>query len=427
MSPGSTDTLPDGPGPYQPDTTSAAAQRLQPSILLLDDDQFMLDVLSGLLRSMDYEVAGTSASAEGALALLLEKPHAVDVVVCDLNMPGVDGIEFLQRLGKTPFRGSVILLSGEGLRIMHTVQKLLGNSGPLILGALEKPAGRVDLRALLDCWRPRVTATPPQSNISIDSDEIHIANREQQWLVHYQPKVDLRTGELIGMEALVRWNHPQHGLLYPETFITVAEEFGGMEALTYWVVRAAMEQLGKWQESGFQIQMAVNVSMENLRAPEFAGRISSLVDQFRVAPQDLTFEITESRLMGTASVPLENLVRLRMKRFGLSIDDFGTGHSSLVQLRDVPFTELKIDRDFVHGARHNQIIRPILEGSIGIAKRMRMRSVAEGAETEDDWHLLREIGCDLAQGWFIGLPMAPESVPEWIDQWGTRRSRLVGQ
>jgi EAL domain-containing protein (putative c-di-GMP-specific phosphodiesterase class I) len=109
----------------------------------------------------------------------------------------------------------------------------------------------------------------------------------------------------------------------------------------------------------------------------------------------------------------------------LSIDDFGTGHSSLVQLRDVPFTELKIDRGFVHGARNNQIIRPILEGSIGIAKRMGMQSVAEGVETEDDWNLLREIGCDLAQGWFIGRPMPPDQVQQWIEQWEPRRGQLV--
>lgn len=427
MCPGITDTTPDAPDPCPPDTPAVEPEHPQPRILLLDDDQFMLGMLSRMLRDMGYETIDTASNAEAALKLLHEKPSSVDVIVCDLNMPVVDGIEFLQRLGKTSFQGNVILLSGEGLRIMHTVQKLLGNGGLLILGAIEKPAGRHELRALLDCWRPRTTVTPPRPSISIDGDEIHIANRSQQWVLHYQPKVDLRTGKLIGMEALIRWNHPQHGLLYPESFITVVEEAGAVDALTYWVVRAAVEQLGRWNERGLNTQMAVNVSMENLRAPDFASRICSLVDQARVAPQDLTFEITESRLMGTVAVPLENLVRLRMKRFGLSIDDFGTGHSSLVQLRDVPFTELKIDRDFVHGARHNQIIRPILEGSIGIAKRMHMGSVAEGVESEDDWFLLREIGCDLAQGWFIARPMAPEVVPQWVEQWETRRASLVAQ
>jgi EAL domain-containing protein (putative c-di-GMP-specific phosphodiesterase class I) len=144
-----------------------------------------------------------------------------------------------------------------------------------------------------------------------------------------------------------------------------------------------------------------------------------------VFPADITLEITESRLISADTAPLEALVRLRLQRFGLSIDDFGTGHSSLAQLRDVPFTELKVDRGFVSGARHNQIIRPILEGSIGIAKRMGMRCVAEGVETEDDWHLLREIGCDLAQGYFVGRPMSTQQFPEWLGLWHERRDRLM--
>ena len=124
--------------------------------------------------------------------------------------------------------------------------------------------------------------------------------------------------------------------------------------------------------------------------------------------------------------PLESLVRLRMQRFGLSIDDFGTGHSSLAQLRDVPFTELKIDRGFVHGARHNQLIRPILEGSIALAQRLGLQAVAEGVETQDDWALLREIGCDMAQGYFVGRPMPGDQLGDWLAEWQTKRRTLIG-
>jgi predicted signal transduction protein with EAL and GGDEF domain len=124
--------------------------------------------------------------------------------------------------------------------------------------------------------------------------------------------------------------------------------------------------------------------------------------------------------MSPSPTPLQSLVRLRLLRFALSIDDFGTGHSSLAQLRDVPFTELKIDRGFVQGARHNQIIRPMLEGSLGIAQRLGMQTVAEGVETEDDWHLLRELGCDYAQGYFIAKPMASDRVPAWLSDWNAR-------
>jgi EAL domain-containing protein (putative c-di-GMP-specific phosphodiesterase class I)/AmiR/NasT family two-component response regulator len=398
--------------------------RSQPRILLLDDDQFMLGMQTRMLRSMGYDMIGTAGSGLSALTMLQQDPHAVDVIFCDLNMPGMDGIEFLQKLSASPFRGNVILLSGQGAHIMHTVQKMLGQD-VLILGALEKPAGRPALRTLLDRWRSPAETRTAMPAPTIVADEIHTANEQGQWVVNYQPSVDLATGALKGVEALVRWAHPRHGTVYPHDFIPIAEECGAIDALTEWVMRAAMRQLAIWHAVGLQTHMAVNVSMESLRSPGFAGRVSAWMRETAASPADLTLEITESRLMSPSPAPLENLVRLRMQGFGLSIDDFGTGHSSLAQLRDVPFTELKIDRGFVHGARHNQIIRPILEGSIGIAKRLGMKSVAEGVETEDDWHLLRDIGCDLAQGWFINRPMPPEEIPEWLGRWEARRAHLA--
>lgn len=396
----------------------------QPSILLLDDDPFMLGIHSRMLRGMGYQMIGTAASAEEALTLLHNDSCAVDIILCDLNMPGIDGIEFLQMLSASAFRGSVILVSGEGLRIMHTVQKLLGER-LIVMGMLEKPAGRQALRSLLDHWVPMLTTTPSRPALAVSGDEVHRANQKRQWVLDYQPQVDLKTGTVAGMEALVRWNHPKHGLVYPDSFIGVAEGCGAIDALTDWVLQEAMGQLARWRGQGLQTEMAVNVSMDNLLDPAFANRVGALARETRTSPNDVVLEITESRVMSPSPVPLENLVRLRMQRFGLSIDDFGTGHSSLAQLRDVPFTELKIDRGFVHGALRNQIIRPILEGSIGIAKRMDMQSVAEGVETEEDWHLLREIGCDLAQGWFIAKPMAPSKVPGWIESWRVRQAGLV--
>jgi EAL domain-containing protein (putative c-di-GMP-specific phosphodiesterase class I)/CheY-like chemotaxis protein len=409
------------------EASPAAPDEPRPRLLLLDDDPFALGLQARMLRDLGYAPVQTAASAEAALAVLSQPGHGVDVILCDLNMPGIDGIEFLQTLKTNGFHGGVILLSGEGIRILHTVQRLLNGSGLAVLGGLEKPASRSALSAMLQRWRPSVAPPTPLCVPTYTPAEVHAANQAAQWVLHYQPKVDLTTGAMVGVEALVRWNHPTHGLVFPDHFIGLAEDCGAIDAMTQWVLGEAVRNLVRWQRGGLALQMAVNVSMDTLSSAGFARRVGALVAELGAAPRDVMLEITESRLMAETSAPLECLARLRMQRFGLSIDDFGTGHSSLAQLRDVPFTELKVDRGFVRGARHDQIIRPILEGSIGIAKRMGMQVVGEGIETDDDWHLLREIGCDLGQGWFIGRPMSGDRLLAWHQDWESRRTLLVGE
>jgi EAL domain-containing protein (putative c-di-GMP-specific phosphodiesterase class I) len=165
--------------------------------------------------------------------------------------------------------------------------------------------------------------------------------------------------------------------------------------------------------------------MKNLSTEGLWRRVQVLAQSFGLAPRDITLELTESRVATFPDTALENLIRLQLLGFMLSIDDFGTGQSSLAQLSDLPFSELKIDRGFVHGARHNQIIRPILEGSLAIARGMQMKSVAEGIETASDWHLLRELDCGLAQGNFIAKPMQAEQLWDWLTRWKGRLQDLL--
>ncbi len=399
--------------------------RRRPQILLVDDDAQMLEVHLNMLRSMGYPFNTAAASGHEALLQLEHDPHSAELIVCDLGMPGMDGIEFLQTLNASSFRGSVILLSGESARVMHSVQRLLGGGQLTILGALTKPADCDAFRALLECWRPRLEAPSNAQPCALSIAELRAAVLGQQWVLHYQPQVSLKTGALVGMEALLRLDHPEHGLVYPDRFIALAEDCGVADAITLWVVRDALKQRARWRAEGLNVQLSLNISMENLRAPNFWREMSALARDAGVAPQDLTLEVMETRIGSSSGIALENLIRLRLERFSLSIDDFGTGQSSLGQLRDVPFNELKIDRGFVSGARNNQIIRPMLEGSLGIAKRMGMTAVAEGVESEDDWRLLQELDCDLAQGYFIGRPMSVTRVLEWLYEWQQRVPRLL--
>ncbi|MHB1591928.1 MAG: EAL domain-containing protein, partial [Sulfuricella sp.] len=225
----------------------------------------------------------------------------------------------------------------------------------------------------------------------------------------------------IGMETLVRWRHPKDGMVFPDQFIGIAEQHGLIDELTRVVMTGALAQARIWQDAGLTLRVAVNLSMDNLTSLNFLDYVAEITAKAGVPPQEVVLEVTESRLMHDQRVPLEILTRLHLKRFRLSIDDFGTGNSSLTQLRDIPFGELKIDQSFVHGAWANDTQRAMFDASLGLAKQLGMEAVAEGVEDQADWDFVLQQGCDLAQGYFIAKPMSAEYLPTWLADWEARR------
>jgi EAL domain-containing protein (putative c-di-GMP-specific phosphodiesterase class I) len=181
-----------------------------------------------------------------------------------------------------------------------------------------------------------------------------------------------------------------------------------------------LRQARLWQDAGLRLHLAVNVSMDNLAALEFPDFVAHEADAAGVAASSLVLEVTESRLMKNPLAALDILTRLRLKRIRLSIDDFGTGHSSLAQLRDIPFDELKVDHGFVHGACKDASLKAIVEASLGMARQLGMQTVAEGVEDQADWDFLHSAGCDLAQGYFVARPMPAADLPGWIARWEHR-------
>ena len=389
-------------------------------VLVLDDEPFMLKLLGQMLANQGYTQVTTCDSGQRALDLLDGPNYAADLVLCDLNMPEMDGIEFVRKLVERHYTGSLILVSGEDERVLQTAEKLVQAHHITVLGRLHKPPTPDGLAALLDKWAPPSRAGFRAAKKSYGADEVRAAITNGELVNYYQPKVAVATGKVVGVETLVRWRHPVDGMVFPDQFIGVAEANGLLDDLTRVVLASALAQLKAWHSAGLVLRVAVNVSMDNLASLDFADFVAEQTAAADVSPKDVVLEVTESRLMNDLRAPLEILTRLRLKRFGLSIDDFGTGHSSLAQLRDIPFDELKVDRSFVHGAWTDNTARAIYEASLSLAKQLNMDVVAEGVENQADWDFLRRTGCDLAQGYFIARPMPAADLAGWIESWNSR-------
>jgi EAL domain-containing protein (putative c-di-GMP-specific phosphodiesterase class I)/DNA-binding NarL/FixJ family response regulator len=394
-------------------------------ILLIDDDSFALRLVSHQLDKLGFADVTALDRPEEALARLEADVGAFDMILLDLQMPVIDGIEFVRHLARLRFAGGVALVSGEDERILQTAHRLASAHDLQVRGALHKPITPAQLEALLGspAAAPRPAGRPPRKSYAPERLAQGIHGGE---LVNvYQPKVELASGRLVGVETLVRWQHPEDGMVFPDQFIPLAEEHRLIDALTRTVLEVAIAEARGWEEQGLGLHVGVNISMDNLNSLDFPDFVAQRLTAAGTSHRSLVLEVTESRLMTNAVAALDILTRLRLKHIGLSIDDFGTGHSSLSQLRDIPFDELKVDRGFVHGAAHNPANRAILEGSLGMARQLGMRSVAEGVEDREDWDLLRTLGCDLAQGYFIARPMPPAALPKWIEDWEARRPSLT--
>lgn len=393
------------------------------NILVVDDDPFICRLMSRQLQTLGFAQVELCERARAAVEHLECDPGAVGLIFCDLQMPEMDGVEFIRHLVRLGYPGALVLVSGEDQRILQSAERLARAHRLRVAGTLYKPVSNDQLQRLLQSL-PSACQEHIAAGTSYAAEELAEAIARGQLVNHYQPKVDLRSATVVGVETLVRWQHPRDGLVYPDRFITVAEDHCLIDALTRAVLQRALHDARDWQARGHSLQLAVNVSMNNLERLDFPEFVEHAALAAGVAPSLLTLEITESQLMSNRQAALDILTRLRLKRVGLSIDDFGTGHSSLAQLRDIPFTELKIDRGFVHGAWRDSSLRSILSASLDMARKLGMKSVAEGVEDRADWNHLREAGCDVAQGWFVARAMPAEQLPDWLREWETQRATL---
>jgi EAL domain-containing protein (putative c-di-GMP-specific phosphodiesterase class I)/ActR/RegA family two-component response regulator len=394
--------------------------RAQIRIAALDDEPFMLNLLVRALEQLGFVHITACSNGHDALTELDNPLGPPELILLDLNMPEMDGVEFLRKLMERHYAGALILVSGEDEQILQSVGKLVQAHRMTTLGHVQKPVQPQALEALIEKWQPAAGDRRRAGRAVFGAQDVRAAIANRELVNYYQPLVAVASGDLVGVEALVRWRHPAVGMVFPDQFIGIAEANGFISELTHAVLAAALAQAGQWRDAGLNLQIAVNVSTEDLASLDFPDVVARFATAAGLAPTNVVLEVTESRLLAKLDIGLDVLNRLRLKRFRLSIDDFGTGHSSLAQLRDIPFDELKIDRGFVHGAGTDATLRAIFSASLELGKQLHMKVVAEGVEDRADWDFLRQTGCDLAQGYFIAKPMPAGELIGWHRVWGAR-------
>ena len=255
--------------------------------------------------------------------------------------------------------------------------------------------------------------------------ELRGALENDQLELHYQPKADLRTGDIVGVEALLRWRHSDRGMVSPDEFIPLAEQTGLMRAITQFVVDTALTQLAQWWSTGFRVQCAVNVCARDLYDREFAGFLRDRLAEHGVPPRALMIEVTESVLMADPSRAATTLLSLADVGVGVSLDDFGTGYSSLVHLKRLPVSEVKIDRSFVIRMDVNEDDAAIVRSIIDLASALGLRVVAEGVESQEAWDRLAVYGCDAAQGWHLTKALPGDELTDWLNNFAAAQKEKL--
>ncbi|WP_170246362.1 GGDEF/EAL domain-containing response regulator [Colwellia hornerae] len=359
--------------------------------------------------------------------------NAKDIIILDLMMPRIDGIEVIRYLAKHKSPSNLILISGYDSGVLHSAETLAVSCGLKVTETFTKP---ININLLASLLTSLSSNLPRIEFLSKDNDEPHqekfeftptatdlsYAIHHKQLVLYYQPQVNMKTGATHGAEVLVRWLHPKFGLVYPDKFITLAEQTGLIGALTEEVINLAIKQNVQWQKVNKSIRLSINISVQNTTSLKFPEQLSKLVNKYQLNPSLIVLELTESVLMHSIITSLDTLTRLRLKGFQLSIDDFGTGYSSLSQLHKIPFTELKIDKSFIAKMGQENESKAIVETCIMLAHKLNMEAVAEGIEDKATWDLLLAAGCNIAQGYYIAKPMPANE----FDQWQFKQHILLG-
>ncbi|ELK8590043.1 EAL domain-containing response regulator [Vibrio vulnificus] len=375
-------------------------------ILVVDDHPIHLTLMKQQLAKLPNTRVATEQTVASALSTLSDDHY--DFVFCDLDMPHSDGIDLLISLNEQKYAGNVALISALDRPIISAVSAMCENFSFQVLGKISKPYSNNDIQQLLDnAANALKPARKLRRRIDVSDQEFLFDLANGRVKNYYQPLVDCRTGDVVGYEALARWLHPIHGMLSPAHFLPIVERCNLSHELFDIVTDNAIRD-ARYINQGQRI--SINADQINIEDGNFSERFIAKCLENRVEPSVFTIEITENTSFSNSVALYKNLAKLRLNGVNVSIDDFGTGHSSLEKLSLLPFNELKIDRSFVSEMEIDSKKQKIVNSICGLAKSLNLKIVAEGVEKQSTWNMLKKYNIDVCQGYLFNKPMPIEAI-----------------
>ncbi len=388
------------------------------AILIVEDSAAQRAVLRQFCQTAGFYNISEAENGRAALAQIDARDRAFDILICDLEMPEIDGIELINLLSARQISSALIIVSGREKSLLSAVELMANTEGLTVLGALQKPVQSACFQLLLHQFGQNGMATQrgvaKQTELKLSKEQLQLALSDRRFVLHYQPKIDFATAQLIGAEALVRLQTGDGQLIFPNDFIPLCERFGLIDGLSYQVIELAIAQQQRWRAAGLDLTLSINLSAYSFEQPEFSARVIALIKDCAVPPNSLIFEVTETGVIKDIGRALAILTRLRLFGCGLSIDDYGTGYSSVKQLSQIPFTELKVDRSLIHGICGKPHLQVIFESTLSMCQKLGIELVAEGVEQAADWRYLLNAGCNTAQGYLISPALPEQRFLQWV-------------
>ena len=385
----------------------------RPITLIVDDEPGIRNFVQHVAESVGMQAVG---AVSGSDALNKLKTLSPTIIVMDMQMPNGDGVQLIQGLAGLNINAKIVIISGADTRLLEVSAEIARQRGLDIGAVLHKPVRFEELRRTLsDLYSTTMPFSAATLRQIIDSDLP---------ILHYQPKIRLSDASFIGVEALLRCRDAADRPVEPELAVSIAEEAGLMNALNDRIFRAAIEQRRLWSESGRELEIAINIPASASFVHDLPDRLAAICAEQHVPNNAIILEMTESSLERDHLIAMETMARLRLMGFRLSIDDFGTGHSSLVRLRQMPFSELKIDRSFVINLEKSSENAVIVRSLVQLAQNLEMHCVIEGVEDAFALKFAAQLGCNEAQGFHIARPMPASEIREFDLTWRWRRTSL---